>query len=262
MTKSKNQTDETATGDTAPAVAVVRSARATKASGRAVEYHVGRGPGGEALLRLARNDGGGTHSREWVPVLSVREALGQHTLGGEPFRSGSLAKAFLGKSKNNPCFLALALVAEGLAERVPERDGWLRCTPRWDEWERRVRSAQPLPPGSYEEPKRATRRKAKAQEETEGAVEEPGGDLAEDSEAVSGNVVPVPGTPGGDGGHSESGMEERGEAQPEPGQGKRTRGKTRGVTKRGDSGEIPVSPPEETDNSAEADDATSEKTSP
>jgi hypothetical protein len=58
-------------------------------------------------LRITGNDGGGLHSREWISIEKVINAL--KTQEGHPFKSSILKTCMVGKSANNVSFLAAIL---------------------------------------------------------------------------------------------------------------------------------------------------------
>ena len=63
---------------------------------------------GELELRLTGNDGGGLHSKEWLPVKAVVEVLNAQ-VADKPFKSTVLKSVFKGASANNASFLAAVL---------------------------------------------------------------------------------------------------------------------------------------------------------
>lgn len=62
---------------------------------------------GRNYLRIDSNDGGGLHSREWIPLDNVVNALAGQS--GHPFKSSILKACMIGKSSNNASFLAAIL---------------------------------------------------------------------------------------------------------------------------------------------------------
>ena len=59
---------------------------------------------GDLYLRLSGNDGGGLHSKEWVPLQSIITILDEQ--GEKPFKSTVLKSVFRSLSANNSGFLA------------------------------------------------------------------------------------------------------------------------------------------------------------
>ncbi|HPO15405.1 MAG TPA: hypothetical protein PLI09_18320 [Candidatus Hydrogenedentes bacterium] len=129
-----------------PDVVIVRAATAPKISPRGeggVAYQVGRVAEG-VYIRIDKNDGGGRHSREWVPVESIRAALTPAMRRGEPFKSDGLAGAFVGRSQCNSGFLVAALRAEGILSGDAEKRGMSRLAGDLDSWEKSMQEAAPL----------------------------------------------------------------------------------------------------------------------
>ena len=125
----------------------------TKADGRAaklspcgegdIHYQTGR-VADEAYLRIAGNDSGGRHSKEWVPLAAIRDAMSAAMLRGEPFKSTAMDGAFQGRSQNNSGFFTAALRAEGLFAADAEHKGMSRLVGDIDAWERAMREAAPV----------------------------------------------------------------------------------------------------------------------
>ena len=171
-----------------PDVLIVRTATASKLSPRGeggITYQVGR-VGEEVHLRIERNDGGGRHSREWVPAANIRAALTNSMRRGEPFKSDALARAFVGRSQCNSGFLVAALRAENLFQADPEHKGMSRLAGDIDAWEKTMRETEPpLVDGRPEtaklhpEPKETKFRPKQA----EGGADEPQGDAPQKGDA-------------------------------------------------------------------------------
>lgn len=72
-------------------------------------------------LRIHSQDGGGLHSKEWVPAQAIIEALKPHA--GQSIKSGILKPLFKSGSANNASFMAAILRAPevGLLEPDPQR---------------------------------------------------------------------------------------------------------------------------------------------
>jgi len=58
-------------------------------------------------LRIDSNDGGGLHSKEWIPLEGVINALSEQK--GHSFKSSVLKPCMVGRSSNNASFLAAIL---------------------------------------------------------------------------------------------------------------------------------------------------------
>lgn len=143
MSKQKNKEKGTAEN---PDVVIVRAATAPKISPRGeggVAYQVGR-VAEDVYIRIDKNDGGGRHSREWVPVEGIRAALTPAMRRGDPFKSDGLAGAFVGRSQCNSGFLVAALRAEGILAGDAEKRGMSRLAGDLDAWEKSMQEAAPL----------------------------------------------------------------------------------------------------------------------
>ena len=129
-----------------PDVTIVRRVTAPKLSPRGeggIDYEVGH-VGDDIYIRIAKNHGGGSCSKEWVPAAKIRKALTSAMHGGEPFKSNALASAFVGKSQCNSGFLVAALRKEGLFQPDTERKSMSRLAGDLDAWELGTRKATPL----------------------------------------------------------------------------------------------------------------------
>lgn len=60
-------------------------------------------------VKITGNDSGGLHTKEWIPLDKVITLLEGHK--GKPFKSTALKPCIVGKSSNNPSFLAAILRA-------------------------------------------------------------------------------------------------------------------------------------------------------
>lgn len=175
---------------------VVREATAPKLNGRGVTYQLGRKPDADGTLRpvirLVRNDGGGTFSKEWVALESLRVAMPPEAMKGQPFRPGGLASAFVGRSNNNPGFVACALVGEGLVARTTDKEGWFVVAADWAEYERAVMAAAPLPVGTFTDvkPPQERKKKVEPEDDTESGGANAGG-VTSDAAPVAPVAEPV-----------------------------------------------------------------------
>lgn len=144
---SKKNTKKTTTkAPENPDVTIVRKATAPKLSPRGeggIDYEVGH-VGEDVYIRIAKNHGGGSCSKEWVPAAKIRKALTSAMHGGEPFKSSALASAFVGKSQCNSGFLVAALRKEGLFQPDVERKSMSRLAGDFGAWELGTRKATPL----------------------------------------------------------------------------------------------------------------------
>ena len=99
-----------------PFVTVLKTANASKLSPRGegdIIYMVGE-LDEKVYVRIADNNSGGRHSKEWLPADAIREAFTPSMLAGNAFKSNSFAKSFRGQSNNNSGFLVAILRKEGL----------------------------------------------------------------------------------------------------------------------------------------------------
>jgi hypothetical protein len=141
--------DSDAQEDAPPATKVLRAGVADKLSGRslgAIHYEVGEDTDGQVKLRLTRNEGGGTFSKEWLSLPRIAEAVAEPDQAGRSFHATRLKGAFAGRSTNNAPFLAAALVAEGLLSKSDEetRKVMLRVARAPESWPDALRHGKPL----------------------------------------------------------------------------------------------------------------------
>ncbi len=123
-----------------PMVAVLKTANAPKLSPRGdgeLTYMVAR-MDDKILIRLAKNSSSGSHSKEWVPVDAIRNAL-KKVPKDSPFKGTlTMKSAFVGKSSTNGGFLCAALRHLGILSMDPEKKGMLKLTApdALDVWEK------------------------------------------------------------------------------------------------------------------------------
>lgn len=129
-----------------PDVVILKTATAPKLSPRGeggIVYQIGR-VGDAVHVRIEKNEGGGSHSKEFVAVAAIRTAVTPAMRRGEPFKSDALTGAFVGRSQCNSGFLVAALRAEGLFQADPEHKGMSKLTGDLDAWEGSLRGMAPL----------------------------------------------------------------------------------------------------------------------
>ncbi len=129
-----------------PDVVIVKTATAPKLSPRGeggITYQVGR-VGEDVYVRIEKNEGGGSHSREFVGLSAIRGCITPAMGRGEPFKSDALAGAFVGRSQCNSGFLVASLRAEGIFGVDGERKGLSILIGDLDAWEKAAREAAPL----------------------------------------------------------------------------------------------------------------------
>ena len=92
-----------------PDMRVLKTANCKTLSGKStLTYQIGCSPESAIHLRIAKNNGGGFHSDEWVSFEAVQEALKDDNEGAA-ITSVRLTPLFKGKSVNTPSFLLAAL---------------------------------------------------------------------------------------------------------------------------------------------------------
>lgn len=129
-----------------PDVTVVVEAQAPKLSARdgsGIEYQVGR-IGRDVFIRIAKNHGGGSFSKEWVPVEKIRAAITPEMRGGQPFRCDALASAIIGRSQCNVGFVTASLRHLGIFSAAPEHKGMSVLTGDLEAFAERMIDASPL----------------------------------------------------------------------------------------------------------------------
>ena len=88
------------------------------------------------FIAITDNANGGYFSRERVPFEKVRDCL--NSFPNKGFGSKALREAFIGRSSNNPCFLAAALSAEGLIAADATTESFHKAIGDWSAWEQGV----------------------------------------------------------------------------------------------------------------------------
>ena len=136
---NRGKADEPPSG---PFVTVLKSATAGKLSPRGdgeIIYMVGV-LDGKAYVRIADNNSGGRHSKEWLPVDAIRKAFTKSMLACNTFKSNSFAEAFKSQSNNNSGFLVAILRKEGLfvADEKKPHLTRLASSEALDVWEKNI----------------------------------------------------------------------------------------------------------------------------
>lgn len=86
-----------------------------------ITYHILRDPTTKALyIAITGNEGGGYFSQEAVPLDKIENCLQELQATGKPFPAIRLKSVFVGKSANNPSFMAAALRDEKILSPSPE----------------------------------------------------------------------------------------------------------------------------------------------
>ena len=87
----------------------------------------------ELMIRITGNDGGGYVSKD-ILLFDGIEASVRAYQPDKPFPTKVLQSVFLGRSTNNPAFLAAVLRAESLLALVPETEGRHIISGNWASW--------------------------------------------------------------------------------------------------------------------------------
>lgn len=134
MSHPANPTNPTSPGPQTSYLRLLEADAPTLSGSSAIRYAVFASPDrSQVFLTIVGNRGGGNWNREVVSLADVETALAD-VPAGEPFGSKLLRLAFVGRSNNNPPFLAAALVHAGLlapAEGVKHK---LVRTGDWAAW--------------------------------------------------------------------------------------------------------------------------------
>ena len=104
-------------------VQVLKSSICPSLSGKTtLNYEIGRGSGGEVLVRINKTSGTGYYSKDWIALDRAYKLL--QAAGKTPVTFGTLLPLFEGKSINTAGFLLAALKKEGL---VKDSEETARC---------------------------------------------------------------------------------------------------------------------------------------
>ena len=134
MSHPANPTNPTSPGPQTSYLRLLEADAPTLSGSSAIRYAVFASPErSQVFLTIVGNRGGGNWNREVVSLADIETALADMP-AGEPFGSKLLRLVFVGRSNNNPPFLAAALVHAGLlapAEGVKHK---LVRTGDWAAW--------------------------------------------------------------------------------------------------------------------------------
>lgn len=142
----QNAKNRETTREENPDVVIVKTATAPKLSPRGeggIVYQIGR-VGDVVYIRIEKNEGGGSHSREFVPVSAIRSAFTPAMKKDEHFKSDAFSGTFVGRSQCNSGFLVASLRAERLLTADAEHKGMSRLTGDLDAWETALRKSAAL----------------------------------------------------------------------------------------------------------------------
>jgi len=122
----------TTTSNDEPDLRIIHQASCQKLSGRAqgqLNYQIAYSDTvNQLFLRIVANSSGGYFSKEWVPVETIVSSLDAVIRSGVPFTAPKLIPAFVSKSQNNAGFMAAVLLAEGVLEKVADKQHLLKLT--------------------------------------------------------------------------------------------------------------------------------------
>ena len=106
-------------------IVMLRKSQCPNTSGSAtLEYAVGQDKAKAFYVSIRSSSGGGYFSDEWVAWKEIEATLADL----DPITSLPLQKLLKGKSVNTGAFLMAALLAEGLVERLPDKQRYYRLT--------------------------------------------------------------------------------------------------------------------------------------
>ena len=134
------------TTDSPIAYLKLKSADAQKLgrNGGDVSYLILTDPDRQQLyITINGNSGGGYYSTEIVSLAAVEACLPDDN--AQPIAAKSLAAAFVGKSANNPSFMAAILRSEGLLGPVENKPNQNQIAGDWSAWKSTMLALDGLP---------------------------------------------------------------------------------------------------------------------
>ena len=134
------------TTDSPIAYLKLKSADAQKLgrNGGDVSYLILTDPDRQQLyITINGNSGGGYYSTEIVSLAAVEACLPDDN--AQPIAAKSLAAAFVGKSANNPSFMAAILRSEGLLGPVENKPNQHQIAGDWSAWKSTMLALDGLP---------------------------------------------------------------------------------------------------------------------
>lgn len=121
----------------------LKIARCSKLSAKSegqITYHILRNPTDQSLfIAIMGNEGGGYFSQEAVPLEKIEQAFRELQATGKPFPAIRLKGVFVGKSANNPSFMAAVLRHEGLLLPAAENPKLHLPSSDLQEWRGRIK---------------------------------------------------------------------------------------------------------------------------
>lgn len=97
----------------------------------------------QIYITISGNSGGGYYSNEIVSLAAVEACLPADST--QPIAAKSLAAAFVGKSANNPSFMAAILRSEGLLGPVENKPNQHQLAGDWSAWQSAMLALEGLP---------------------------------------------------------------------------------------------------------------------
>ncbi len=97
----------------------------------------------QLYITISGNSGGGYYSNEIVSLTAVEACLPADST--QPIAAKSLAAAFVGKSANNPSFMAAILRSEGLLGPVESKPNQHQLAGDWSVWKSAMLASEGLP---------------------------------------------------------------------------------------------------------------------
>ena len=109
-----------------------------------LHYQVWRNNDDQSLgIAISKNESSGGFSAELVKVSDILETLNGLRKTGRAFHATALKQLFIGKSANNPCFLAAILVDQKVIHPHPNTQRLLEVSGDAEFWESRLKEASP-----------------------------------------------------------------------------------------------------------------------
>lgn len=125
---------------------IVQCPKLSAAAEGQITYHILRHPTDKSLyIAIMGNEGGGYFSQEAVPLDKIEQCLQELQATGKPFPAIRLKSVFVGKSANNPSFMAAALRHEQLLVASTESPKLHLPSPDLPEWRERIGRLPALP---------------------------------------------------------------------------------------------------------------------
>jgi len=111
----------------------VTTAKLSERSTTRLTYEISIGHSQTVYLAITDNEGGGSFSRELVPLPHIQAVLAEPLATGASFPTTLLRRAFTSRSNCNGGFLGAALRSEGLL-KIGDPPHLHQCAGDWDTW--------------------------------------------------------------------------------------------------------------------------------